>query len=84
MSQIEPALLKVLCCPETHQPLNEANATLIADLNARIETGSLRNRGGKVIEEKMEAGLVRQDRKAIYPVRGGIAIMVIEAAIVLT
>jgi len=81
MKAIDPALLKILCCPETHQTVSEADAALVADLNDRIEKGSLKNRAGKPVSEKLGGGLLRQDRQVVYPVRNCIPIMLIEEAI---
>ena len=81
MSLIDPPLLNILCCPETHQSVSEADAALVADLNSRITSGSLKNRAGKVISEKLDGGLLRQDRQVLYPVRKRIPIMLIEEAI---
>lgn len=81
MSMIDPGLLKILCCPETHQPVSEADATLVADLNNRIASGSLKNRAEKSIAEKLDGGLLRQDRQVLYPIRNRIPIMLIEEAI---
>lgn len=81
MSLIDPELLKILCCPETHQPVSEADAPLVADLNNRIANGSVKNRAGKSLSDKLEGGLLRQDRRLIYPIRNRIPIMLIEEAI---
>ncbi len=81
MSMIDPGLLKILCCPETQQPVSEADATLVADLNNRIASGSLKNRAGKPVGDKLDGGLLRQDRQWIYPIRNRIPIMLIEEAI---
>ncbi|MST93949.1 MAG: hypothetical protein EXS33_01510 [Pedosphaera sp.] len=58
---IDAELLKLLRCPETRQPLTPAAAGLLVRLNGRIATGELRNRGGQALQEKLPAGLVRQD-----------------------
>ena len=84
MTMIDPALLKILRCPETHQPVSEADAALVADLNNRIASGSLKNRAGKSVGDKLDGGLLRQDRQWIYPIRNRIPIMLIEEAIPLT
>lgn len=81
MSLIDPGLLKILCCPETHQPVSEADAALVADLNSRIATGSVKNHVGKPVSEKLDGGLLRQDRQLLYPIRNRIPIMLIEEAI---
>ena len=74
-------LLDILCCPETHQPFQLADAQLIADLNAKIKAGQIKNRDGKVVTEPVEAGLVRQDRKYHNAVRNNIPLLLIDEAI---
>ena len=81
MSAIAPELLRILCCPETHQPVSEADAALVADLNNRIAGGSVKNRAGKAVSDKLEGGLLRQDRRVLYPIRNRIPIMLIDEAI---
>jgi uncharacterized protein YbaR (Trm112 family) len=76
-------LLDILCCPESHQKLAVADAELIARLNAQIKTGALKNRGGKPVDEPIDGGLVREDRKFLYPIRGKIPVLLIGEAIAL-
>ena len=78
---VDPELLSVLCCPETRQSLRPAGAELLTDLNQRVAAGSLRNRGGQVVSERLDDGLVRADGKFLYPVRNHIPVMLVEAAI---
>jgi uncharacterized protein YbaR (Trm112 family) len=78
---ISPELLALLCCPETHQDLRPAEPALVAALNARIATGSLKNRAGQPVLEKLDGGLVRADGQFLYPIRGDLPIMLIEEAI---
>jgi len=70
-------LVQLLVCPETHQSLSHAPASLISGLNQRIAAGTLKNRGGEVTQEPLEAGLLRSDGRVLYPVRHGIPIMLI-------
>jgi uncharacterized protein YbaR (Trm112 family) len=77
-------LLAILCCPETHQRLEPADTAIIEKLNQQIAAGRLRNRGGQVVQEQIAAGLVREDRKWLYPVRNEIPIMLIDEALPLT
>ena len=78
---IDEALLKILCCPETHQPLTVADAALVARLNEGVASGTLKNRGGHVVEEKLDGALVRTDRGMAYAVRQQIPIMLVEEGI---
>lgn len=78
---IVPDLLEILCCPETRQSLTLAQPALIERLNQQIGAGTLRNRAGQVISEKLESGLVRVDGKVVYPIRGNIPVMLLDGAI---
>ena len=78
---IDPDLLKIMCCPETRQPIAVAEPALIEKLNQLIAAGQLKNRAGQPIKEKVEGLLVREDRKFAYPIRENIPIMLIDEAI---
>jgi uncharacterized protein YbaR (Trm112 family) len=78
---IDSALLKILCCPETHQELRPADPPVIDKLNAQIAAGALRNRAGQPVREKLDGGLVRVDGRYLYPVRGNIPVMLVDEAI---
>lgn len=78
---VDTQLLEILCCPETKQDLVLASSATIDELNRRVESGSLKNRAGEAVKEKMEAGLLRADKKFLYPIREDIPIMLIPEAI---
>ena len=78
---IDPDLLSILCCPETHQDLRLAEPALIDKLNAQIAAGALKNRAGQPVQEKIDAGLIRADGKFLYPVRKDIPVMLVDEAI---
>ncbi len=78
---VDQELLDMLCCPETKEDVSLAEEGIISELNRRIEAGQLKNRVGDVIKEKLEAGLIRADRKYLYPIREDIPIMLIDEAI---
>ena len=81
MNLIDPELLKILCCPETRQPVSEADATLLAELNRRVASGTVKNRAGQTVSGPLDGALVRQDRQIAYPVRQRIPIMLIDEGI---
>ena len=81
---IDPELLKILCCPETHQALVPADAALVQRLNAEIDSGQLRNRAGQPVTRKCDGGLVRKDGRFVYPVCEDIPILLINEAIPLS
>jgi uncharacterized protein YbaR (Trm112 family) len=78
---IAPDLLDILRCPETHQRLQPADASLVLDLNRRIDKGSVRNRAGDNVQEALDGGLVREDGKFLYPICKGIPILLVDGAI---
>ena len=78
---IDQQLLDILACPETKEPVALADETLIAKLNTAIEAGTLRNRAGEQVTEKIDGGLVREDHKYLYPIRDDIPIMLIDEGI---
>jgi len=74
-------LVKILCCPETKQKVEFVEKDIIRDLNKKIAAKSLKNRGGLLVSDKMDDGLIREDKKYVYPVRNDIPIMLINEAI---
>lgn len=78
---LDPDLLKLLCCPETHQGLRLAHAALLQELNQKVSAGQLRNRAGRAVAEKLEEALLREDGKILYPVRNHLPVMLIEEGI---
>jgi uncharacterized protein YbaR (Trm112 family) len=78
---INQQLLDILACPETKEPVALADEALIAKLNAAIEAGTLKNRAGENVTEKIDGGLVREDKQYLYPIRDDIPIMLIDEGI---
>jgi uncharacterized protein len=78
---VDKELLDMLCCPETKEDVSLADGGLIETLNRKVEAGQLKNRGGEIVKEKMDSGLIRADRKVLYPIREDIPIMLIDEAI---
>ena len=78
---IDPDLLKILCCPETHQELRLAELAVIDKLNGQVSAGALKNRAGQPVEEKIEGGLIRADGKVLYPIRRNIPVMLVDEGI---
>ena len=74
-------LLRIMCCPETHQTIALAEPALIEKLNQQIASGQLQNRAGQPVKEKIDGGLVREDKKFLYPIRANIPVMLIDEAI---
>jgi uncharacterized protein YbaR (Trm112 family) len=67
---MDPALLEILCCPVTRQPLRVADAELL-------------DRARRAAGRELAAVLVREDLTAAFPVVNGIPLLVPEEAIAL-
>ena len=78
---VDPELLEILVCPESHQPVKAAGADMLARLNARIAANELRTRGGEARGEPLEEALLREDGRILYPVEDSIPVMLIEESI---
>ena len=81
---VDAELLKILCCPETRQPLSLADTVLVQRLNQQIAANELRNRAGKPVTRKCDGGLIRKDGQFIYPIFESIPILLIDEAIALS
>ena len=74
---IDPELLALLVCPETHQDVALATPGEIALLNEAIRAGRVRTVGESTVVEPVEGALIRQDRAVAYPVRDDIPVMLV-------
>ena len=81
---IDQELLEILACPEDKTPLRLADESTLEKLNETIAAGALTNRGGNVVDEPIEAGLIREDGRYLYAIRDDIPIMLIDEAIPLS
>lgn len=80
---MDKELLEILVCPETKSALEFADEALLVRLNKQVTEKTLRNRAGALVEQPIEVGLVRADRKVCYVVRQGIPVMLVEEGILL-
>jgi uncharacterized protein len=78
---IDKELLAILCCPETKQAVSLAEESLIQKLNAAVVRGELKNAGNRPVSGELDGGLIRADRKILYPIRENIPVMLIEEGI---
>ena len=79
--QVDKDLLAILCCPETKLDVSVAEEMLITKINDAVGRGVLKNRAQKPVTELLDGGLVRSDRKVLYPIREDIPVMLIEEGI---
>jgi uncharacterized protein len=78
---IDKDLLAILCCPETKLDVSLADDSLIRKLNEAVGRGVLKNKAKKPVTEPLDGGLIRSDRKILYPIREDIPVMLIEEGI---
>lgn len=78
---IPEELLQILVCPENKTPVTLADDALVQRINEAIHAKTLRNRGGEVIEELIEGGLIREDGAYLYVIRDDIPVMLIDEAV---
>ena len=78
---VDPELLEILVCPETKTPVRLADEALLERVNGAIAEGRLTTRGGETIQDPIDAGLVREDGKVLYPVKDGIPVMLVDEAV---
>jgi uncharacterized protein YbaR (Trm112 family) len=73
--------LEILRCPDDRSTLSWADAKLLARVNTAIRTGRCRNRAGETVTRPIDKGLVREAGDFLYPVFGGIPVMLRDEAI---
>jgi uncharacterized protein len=78
---VDKDLLAILCCPDTKLDVSLADEALINKVNEAVSRGALKNKGQKPVTEILDGGLIRSDRKILYPIRENIPVMLIEEGI---
>lgn len=78
---MDDKLLDIICCPLTHQPLQQLDQSRLDRLNQAIRDGKLRNRGDKELRSELSQALVTRDTRLVYPIRDGIPILLEEESI---
>jgi len=78
---IEKELLDILVCPKSHKPLAPAEPSLIARLNQVVAARALKNVAGRIVEAKLDGGLVCHDEGLLYPIIDDIPVMLVDEAI---
>ncbi len=81
---INPQLLEILRCPQDHSELLLADAALVLSVNKQINAGTLLTIGGQIMKKPIDGGLVRAAGDLMYPIIGGIPVMLADEAINIT
>ena len=75
---LNPELVGVLACPETHEPVTLASEAQLQQLREAIAAGTARRRDGSEIEPDFEGALLSHGGKVAYLVRDGIPNLLID------
>ena len=78
---MDKRLLAILRCPVTHKELSLASGSTLKEVNAAIDAGKLSNRDGRVLEQSLDEALITDDGKVLYPVSGGIPVLLESEAV---
>jgi len=72
-----------LICPNSKQTLTPMNVKELKFLNDKIAAGQLFTKRGEKINEPLDGALLTKNGTAVYPIRGGIAVMLSEESIII-
>lgn len=78
---ISDHLLKILCCPETKQPVKMLDEAKLQKLNELIGQNAIKNREGQLLKDTIPEAIITIDEKTIYRIDEGIPVMLIDEAI---
>lgn len=81
---LDAALLEIVCCPVTRQPLERVDAATLERLNGLVDAGRLTTRGGAAVAERLDEALATRDGKVAYPVRDDIPVLLEDEGIMLS
>ena len=79
----DKALPPILVCPLDRSPLSVADAQLVARINRAIAAGRVMNQAGRLIDQPIGGGLIRADKRLLYPISDGIPVLLADEAILL-
>lgn len=72
---VDGKLLEILCCPVSKKPLRHLEKSLLEKLNHAIQAGEVQYVRGQVVAAPLEAALITEDSRVIYPVEDDIPIL---------
>ena len=78
---VDSKLLEILVCPTTKVPVKLLGKDKLAILNRCIEAGEVRHADGTVVPASLEAALITEDGRTVYPVEDDIPVMLEDQAI---
>lgn len=78
---MRPEEVKILCCPETREGLELADSRVLTEINECIRAGEVETVTGIAVTEYLEGALLCENAARIYPIKGGIPVLLSEAAL---
>ena len=75
---IDQFLLEILVCPEDKSPVKPISEPAVQFVNGLIRQGKIKNRAGQTVSDTIEGGLLREDKRFLYPVRSDIPVMLVD------
>lgn len=79
---MDTQLLNILVCPVTGAVLRPLEAEELTALNSRIEADEAFYPDGRIVQNRLEAGLITADNHTVYPVENGMPMMLPEYGII--
>ncbi len=77
----ERVFIEALAHPKTGEPLELADDHFLESVNRDIETGKLQNAAGNLLKQPLTAALITQSKGALFPVKHGAPILLIDEEI---
>ena len=78
---IDKKLLEILVCPATKVPVKLLGKDQLAILNRCIEQGEVRHADGSPVGAALDAALITEDGRTVYPIEDDIPVMLEDQAI---
>jgi len=78
---ISKQLLEILCCPVSHSSLNLASKAQLQYLNNQISNTEVATVDNQTVVKPLQAALITQDGKVLYPIKDDIPVLLYEAGI---
>ena len=79
---IDKKLLEILVCPTTKVPVKLLSRDRLAILNRCIDAGDIQRQDGSAVNEALEAALITEDGRTLYPIEDGIPVMLEDQSII--
>ena len=79
---MDERLLELLCAPGSQAPLRLADSMELARINSRIQSRSIRNRNGSIIEAELDGALICESERTCFPIQSGLPVLIAGEAFV--